>query len=56
MRTVSTLCQGGCISFPPLEDLRCFYKDHRIWSQVKEAMIADGKIPAGKKSAKEVDE
>ena len=54
--TCGNLCQGRCISFPPLEDLRGFYKDHRIWSQVKEAMIAEGKIPAPKKSAKEVDE
>lgn len=39
-----------------LEELRRFYKDDRVWSRVKEAMIAEGKITAGKKSAKEVDE
>ena len=44
--TCGNLCQGHAISFPPLDGLRTFYKGHRIWKQVKEAMIAEGKIPA----------
>jgi hypothetical protein len=30
---------------PQLDDLRRVYKDRRVWSQVKKAMIAEGKIP-----------
>jgi hypothetical protein len=45
--TCGNLCQGHAISFPPLDDLRTFYRDHHVWKQVKEAMIAAGKIPAG---------
>jgi NAD-dependent dihydropyrimidine dehydrogenase PreA subunit len=54
--TCANLCQGRCISFPTLEDLRRFYKDQRVWNQVKKSMIAEGKIPAGKNSAKEVED
>lgn len=54
--TCANLCQGRCISFPPLEDLRRFYKDNRVWNQVKKAMIAEGKIPAPGRSAEEVDD
>lgn len=43
--TCANLCQGHAISFPPLEDLRRFYREHHVWKQVKEAMIASGKIP-----------
>ena len=42
------------MQFPPLQDLRRFYKEHGMWRDVKEAMIADGKIPAPNKSTKEV--
>jgi NAD-dependent dihydropyrimidine dehydrogenase PreA subunit len=43
--TCANLCQGRCITFPPLEELRRTYRKHHIWSKVKEAMIAEGKIP-----------
>ena len=42
----ATLCQGKCITFPPIEDLRRFYKEHQIWTHVKEAMVEEGKITA----------
>jgi NAD-dependent dihydropyrimidine dehydrogenase PreA subunit len=42
--TCANLCQGRCIAFPDLEDLRRFYKEQRMWSRVKEAMVAEGKI------------
>jgi len=45
--TCGNLCQGRAISFPPPDDLRKSYRDHHVWTQVKEAMIAAGKIPAG---------
>jgi hypothetical protein len=32
------------------------YKDQRVWNQVKKSMIAEGKIPAGMNSAKEVED
>ena len=54
--TCANLCQGKCISFPPLEELRRVYKDHRVWSSVKEAMVKDGKIPAEEQGAKEVED
>jgi len=41
------LCQGNAISFPPLADLRKFYRDHHIWTHVKEALIEQGVITAG---------
>jgi hypothetical protein len=44
--TCGNLCQGRAISFPPLDGLRRFYKEQRIRKQVREAMVADGKIPA----------
>ncbi len=54
--TCANLCQGRCISFPPLEDLHRFYKDNHVWNQVKKAMTAEGKIPATGTSAEEVDD
>ncbi len=42
----ANLCQGHAISFPPLDDLRKFYRKHRIWDKVKEQLIVDGVIPA----------
>lgn len=44
--TCANLCQARCITFPPLEELRRFYKEHHIWAEVKKAMIAEGKITA----------
>jgi hypothetical protein len=34
---------------------RCCCKDHGVWSQVKKAMIAEGKIAAPHESAREAD-
>jgi hypothetical protein len=51
--TCANLCQGRCISFPPLEDLRRFYKEHHMWSRIKEAMIAEGKITGDAGRSKE---
>lgn len=42
----ANLCQGRAISFPPLDDLRKFYRKHHIWTKVKEQLIADGVISA----------
>ena len=42
--TCGNLCQGRAISFPPLDELRKFYRDHHVWRQVKAAMVAAGKV------------
>jgi len=42
--TCGNLCQGCAISFPSLDDLHKFYRDHRVWKSVKAAMLAAGKI------------
>jgi hypothetical protein len=38
----------------PSKELRRFYKEQHMWKLVKEAMIAEGKIPAANKGSKEV--
>jgi len=43
--TCANLCLGNAISFPPLEDLREFYKKHKVWGAVKKELIKTGKIP-----------
>jgi MinD superfamily P-loop ATPase len=43
--TCANLCQGQAISFPPLSELRAFYKEHKIWAKVKRAMEESGVIP-----------
>jgi NAD-dependent dihydropyrimidine dehydrogenase PreA subunit len=43
--TCGNLCQGGAISFPPVDELRKAYRDKHIWKHVKVAMVAAGKIP-----------
>jgi NAD-dependent dihydropyrimidine dehydrogenase PreA subunit len=42
--TCANLCQGKCISFPSLEDLRQVYKQHGIWAKVKQVLKAEGKV------------
>jgi len=44
--TCGNLCQGRAISFPPFDELRRFYRDHRVWKRVKDAMIKAGRIPS----------
>ena len=39
------LCQGRAITFPPLDDLRKFYRKHRIWDHVKQRLVEEGVIP-----------
>jgi len=53
--TCGNLCQGRCISFPPLGDLRRFYKENQVWKYVKEAMIAEGRISEPELKLGEVD-
>ena len=42
--TCANLCQGKCITFPSIEEVRRLYKEHGIWKKVKEALKAEGKI------------
>jgi NAD-dependent dihydropyrimidine dehydrogenase PreA subunit len=42
--TCANLCQGKCISFPSLEDLRQVYKQHGVWAKVKQELKAEGKV------------
>jgi len=44
--TCANLCRGRAISFPSLEELREFYREHRVWDAVKRALIEEGVIPA----------
>ena len=47
--TCGNLCLSHAITFPDLEDVRCIYKEHQVWSAVKKALIAEGTIPRGRK-------
>ena len=43
--TCANLCRGRAISFPSLEELREFYREHRVWNAVKQALIEEGVLP-----------
>ena len=43
--TCANLCQGEAVSFPPLSQLRAFYKEHKIWPKVRRAMEESRAIP-----------
>jgi NAD-dependent dihydropyrimidine dehydrogenase PreA subunit len=40
--TCMNLCLGNAISFPPLEELREFYKAHNVWTHVKRQLKEEG--------------
>ena len=42
--TCMNLCLGDAITFPPLEDLRAFYKQKNIWTHVKRILKEEGII------------
>jgi len=42
--TCANLCLGKAISFPPLSELREFYRKHRIWKKVKDQLKKAGVI------------
>jgi formate hydrogenlyase subunit 6/NADH:ubiquinone oxidoreductase subunit I len=42
--TCANLCQGKCITFPPIDELRRLYQKHGVWKKVKEALKVEGKI------------
>ena len=44
--TCGNLCLGDAIHFPPLSELKLFYRKHRVWSAVRKQLIAEGRIPA----------
>jgi len=44
--TCGNLCLGNAISFPDLQELRRLFKERGVWSAVKKALIAEGKLPA----------
>jgi len=44
--TCANLCRGRAISFPSLEELREFYREHKVWDAVKRALIEEGILPA----------
>lgn len=49
--TCGNLCLSHAITFPDLEEVRCLFKEYKVWSAVKKALIAEGKIPKGRKPA-----
>jgi len=42
--TCMNLCLGNAISFPPIADLREFYRQHNVWTHVKKEFIEKGII------------
>jgi len=44
--TCANLCLGNAIQFPPIEELRTFYRKNKVWSAVKKELIEIGKIPS----------
>jgi len=48
--TCANLCRGRAIFFPSLEELREFYREHKLWDAVKRAlMMEEGVLPARKR-------
>jgi len=43
--TCANLCRGDAISFPPLAELRAFYRQHKVWDAVKQALREEGVLP-----------
>ena len=42
--TCANLCQGRCITFPPIDSVRQLYRERGIWKKVKEVLKAENKI------------
>lgn len=42
--TCANLCLNNAISFPDIEKVRAVYKEHNVYSHVKEDLIEKGKI------------
>ena len=56
-RRCGDMCLGDAISFPPVQGLRKVLKEHDVWTHVKKALVAEGKMPkkaSGGPSVKEV--
>jgi NAD-dependent dihydropyrimidine dehydrogenase PreA subunit len=54
--TCANLCRGEAISFPPLMELRAFYRDHKIWNAVKQALKEEGILPTSSRTERNDDE
>lgn len=44
--TCGNLCLGRAISFPDPAGVRELYKKEKLYAKVKQALVAEGKIPA----------
>jgi NAD-dependent dihydropyrimidine dehydrogenase PreA subunit len=42
--TCMNLCLGNAISFPPLAELREFYRINKVWSHVTKVLKNEGKL------------
>lgn len=42
--TCANLCLGNAISFPDIQVVRAIYKKRGVWSKVKKALQAEGKL------------
>ncbi len=42
--TCANLCLGQCITFPPIEEVRKVYQQHKVWPKVKEELKKEGRI------------
>jgi hypothetical protein len=38
------LCLGDAISFPPVDEIRAFYKQKNVWTHVKRVLKEEGII------------
>ncbi len=47
--TCANLCMGDAITFPPLDQLREFYRKNKIWAAVRRELVTAGKIPVRSK-------
>lgn len=44
--TCANLCLGKAIIFPPIDELRTFFRKKKIWTAVRRLLAKEGKIPA----------
>ncbi len=51
--TCANLCLGKAISFPPIEELRAFFRQEKIWTAVRREFMKEGKIPARHQNLKD---
>lgn len=54
--TCANLCLGQAINFPPLNELKDFYRHKRIWTAVRHKLVEAGKVPSLEHKNKDLEE